>query len=141
GAAGRRHDRLQPLTGGRAADRRLSDDQRQRDATGRQPRDHGVLGGAAPRAPVRDTAGGEPDHVVECARDHVDYVAVRPVAQYRRRRSDVQAAINQASGVLPKNLPNPPTYRKVNPADQPILILGLTSDVMTLHELDQYADL
>jgi len=55
--------------------------------------------------------------------------------------SDVQAAINQASGVLPKNLPNPPTYRKVNPADQPILILGLTSDVMTLHELDQYADL
>src|SRR5437762_5429046 len=55
--------------------------------------------------------------------------------------SDVQAAINQASGVLPKNLPNPPTYRKVNPADTPILILGLTSDVMTLHELDQYADL
>jgi len=55
--------------------------------------------------------------------------------------SDVQAAISTASGVLPKNLPNPPTYRKVNPADQPILILGLTSDVMTLHELDQYADL
>ena len=55
--------------------------------------------------------------------------------------ADVQAAINQAGGVLPKNLPNPPTYRKVNPADSPILILGLTSDVMTLHELDQYADL
>src|SRR2546423_12369776 len=55
--------------------------------------------------------------------------------------SDVQAAITRASGVLPKTLPTPPTYRKVNPADQPILILGLTSDVMTLHELDQYADL
>ncbi len=55
--------------------------------------------------------------------------------------SDVQAAINAASGILPKNLPNPPTYRKVNPADQPILILGLVSDVMTLHELDQFADL
>src|SRR5207244_4963012 len=55
--------------------------------------------------------------------------------------SDVQAAINAASGLLPKNLSNPPTYRKVNPADQPVLILGLTSDVMTLHELDQYADL
>ncbi|MBO0738218.1 MAG: efflux RND transporter permease subunit [Alphaproteobacteria bacterium] len=55
--------------------------------------------------------------------------------------SDTQAAINAASGLLPKNLPNPPTYKKVNPADQPILILGLTSDVMTLHELDQYADL
>jgi len=42
---------------------------------------------------------------------------------------------------LPKNLPNPPTYKKVNPADTPILILGLTSDVLTLHEIDQYADL
>ena len=55
--------------------------------------------------------------------------------------SDVQSAINAASGQLPKNLPNPPTYKKVNPADQPVLILGLTSDVMTLHELDQFADL
>jgi len=55
--------------------------------------------------------------------------------------SDVQSAINAAGGQLPKNLPNPPTYKKVNPADQPVLILGLTSDVMTLHEIDQYADL
>jgi len=55
--------------------------------------------------------------------------------------SDVQSAINAASGQLPKSLPSPPTYKKVNPADQPVLILGLTSDVMTLHQLDQYADL
>jgi multidrug efflux pump subunit AcrB len=55
--------------------------------------------------------------------------------------ADVQAAINAASGLLPKQLPNPPTYKKVNPADQPVLILGLTSDLMTLHQLDQYADL
>ena len=55
--------------------------------------------------------------------------------------SDVQSAINAASGQLPKNMPNPPTYKKVNPADQPVLILGLTSDVMTLHQLDQFADL
>jgi hydrophobe/amphiphile efflux-1 (HAE1) family protein len=55
--------------------------------------------------------------------------------------SDVQSAITAAGGTLPKNLPNPPTYKKVNPADQPVLILGLTSDVMTLHELDQFADL
>jgi HAE1 family hydrophobic/amphiphilic exporter-1 len=58
-----------------------------------------------------------------------------------RAAADVQAAINAAGGQLPKNFPNPPTYRKVNPPDTPILILGLTSDVMTLHELDQYADL
>src|SRR5215469_1689259 len=55
--------------------------------------------------------------------------------------SDVQAAINAASGLLPKQLPNPPTYKKVNPANKPVFILGLTSDLMTLHQLDQYADL
>ncbi len=44
---------------------------------------------------------------------------------------DVQAAINAARGQLPTNLPNNPTYRKVNPADAPILILALTSDVHT----------
>ncbi len=43
---------------------------------------------------------------------------------------DVQAAINAARGNLPANLPSNPTYKKVNPADAPILILALTSDVM-----------
>ena len=42
------------------------------------------------------------------------------------RHSDIQTAINAASGQLPKNLPSPPTYRKVNPADAPILILAVT---------------
>ncbi|MEF3366657.1 efflux RND transporter permease subunit [Methylocystis sp. 9N] len=55
--------------------------------------------------------------------------------------SDVQAAITAAQGNLPKNLPNPPTYRKVNPADSPILILGLTSDALPIETVDQYADL
>src|SRR5882757_8397739 len=41
---------------------------------------------------------------------------------------DVQAAINAARGQLPANLPSNPTYRKVNPADAPIMILSLTSD-------------
>jgi multidrug efflux pump len=41
---------------------------------------------------------------------------------------DVQAAINAARGYLPANLPNNPTYRKVNPADAPVLIIALTSD-------------
>ena len=41
---------------------------------------------------------------------------------------DVQAAINAARTYLPANLPSNPTYRKVNPADAPIMILGLTSD-------------
>ena len=42
---------------------------------------------------------------------------------------DVQAAINAARGYLPTNLPNNPTYRKVNPADAPIMIIALTSDI------------
>ncbi|MCJ2126328.1 efflux RND transporter permease subunit [Methylobacterium sp. J-077] len=54
---------------------------------------------------------------------------------------DVQSAINAAQGYLPKNLPTPPTYKKVNPADQPVLILGMASKAMTLTHLDQYADL
>ena len=44
---------------------------------------------------------------------------------------DVQAAINAARSLLPSGLPNNPTYRKVNPADAPIMILGLTSATMT----------
>jgi multidrug efflux pump len=43
---------------------------------------------------------------------------------------DVQAAINAARGYLPANLPNNPSYRKVNPADSPIMILALTSDTL-----------
>ncbi|MFI3157537.1 MAG: efflux RND transporter permease subunit [Methylococcaceae bacterium] len=44
---------------------------------------------------------------------------------------DVQAAINAASNLLPGNMPSRPSYRKVNPADSPILILALTSETMT----------
>ena len=43
---------------------------------------------------------------------------------------DVEAAINAARGFLPANLPSNPTYRKVNPADAPVLIFALTSDTM-----------
>ena len=52
---------------------------------------------------------------------------------------DVQTAINAASGLLPKNLPNPPTYKKVNPADRAILIYAVYSDTMPLYKVDDYA--
>src|SRR5215831_12876897 len=48
---------------------------------------------------------------------------------------DVQAAINAARSQLPANLPNNPTYRKVNPADAPILILSLTSDTIEIAQV------
>jgi multidrug efflux pump len=53
---------------------------------------------------------------------------------------DVQAAINAARGQLPANLPNNPTYRKVNPADAPILILALTSDSFAPSQMYDAAD-
>jgi multidrug efflux pump len=53
---------------------------------------------------------------------------------------DVQASINAARGQLPANLPSNPTYRKVNPADSPILLLGLTSDTQTVPQMYDAAD-
>ncbi|RCW77850.1 efflux RND transporter permease subunit [Phyllobacterium bourgognense] len=53
---------------------------------------------------------------------------------------DVQTAINAAGGQLPSNLPSPPTYRKVNPADPPILVLALTSDTLPLTQIDDFAE-
>ncbi|WP_448032825.1 multidrug efflux RND transporter permease subunit [Bradyrhizobium liaoningense] len=54
--------------------------------------------------------------------------------------NDVQGAINAAGGQLPKNLPSPPTYRKVNPADAPILILSATSDTLPLTTVSDSVD-
>jgi multidrug efflux pump len=53
---------------------------------------------------------------------------------------DVQAAINAASATLPANLPYPPTYSKVNPADAPILSLALTSDTVPIDVISDAAD-
>jgi HAE1 family hydrophobic/amphiphilic exporter-1 len=53
---------------------------------------------------------------------------------------DVQTAISAASGQLPHNLPSAPTYRKVNPADAPILIYAVQSDTLPLTEVDDAAE-
>jgi multidrug efflux pump len=53
---------------------------------------------------------------------------------------DVQAAINAARGYLPADLPSNPTYRKINPADAPVMILVLTSDAMTQDQMYDVAD-
>src|SRR5579864_1562775 len=54
--------------------------------------------------------------------------------------NDVQAAINAAAGQLPKDLPSPPTYRKVNPSDTAILILSVQSDVAPVIDVDDAAE-
>jgi HAE1 family hydrophobic/amphiphilic exporter-1 len=53
---------------------------------------------------------------------------------------DIQSAIDAAGGQLPKNLPAPPSYKKVNPADSPILVLAVHSDVLPLTTVDDYCE-
>ena len=53
---------------------------------------------------------------------------------------DVQSAINAAGSTLPRNLPYPPTYAKVNPADAPVVTLAITSDVVSMRDLSDLAD-
>jgi hydrophobic/amphiphilic exporter-1 (mainly G- bacteria), HAE1 family len=53
---------------------------------------------------------------------------------------DVEAAISKAAGLLPPNMPRPPSYNKVNPADQPIFFLGISSDTLPIYTVDEYAE-
>ena len=53
---------------------------------------------------------------------------------------DVQAAITQASRLLPPGMPTPPTFAKVNPADQPVIYLVLTSGAIPIYQLDEFAE-
>jgi HAE1 family hydrophobic/amphiphilic exporter-1 len=53
---------------------------------------------------------------------------------------DVQAAIAAAQALLPQGMPSPPSYQKVNPADKPILYLGLSSPTLPLSQVDEYAE-
>ncbi len=54
--------------------------------------------------------------------------------------TDVQTAISQAQQQLPRDMPSPPTYRKVNPADQPILYMAVSSPTLPLSTVDEYAE-
>ncbi len=53
---------------------------------------------------------------------------------------DVQAAMTAATGQLPENLPSPPTYRKINPADSPIMLIAVQSKTLPLTQVNDYAD-
>ncbi|MFJ3046689.1 efflux RND transporter permease subunit [Herbaspirillum chlorophenolicum] len=53
---------------------------------------------------------------------------------------DVQAAINASTGQLPANLPSPPTFRKINPADSPIMIMSVQSEALPLTVVNDYSD-
>jgi hydrophobe/amphiphile efflux-1 (HAE1) family protein len=63
-----------------------------------------------------------------------------PSVSLQQAEVQAQAAIAAAAGTLPTTLPTPPTFRAVNPADTPVLILGLTSDTLPLTTVDDYAE-
>ena len=78
---------------------------------------------------------------VELARHHPDHPGVRPQPQPRRRRRG-RAGRHHAglARCCPHGMPTPPTFPKVNPADQPILYIALTSPTLPLWTLDEYAE-
>lgn len=53
---------------------------------------------------------------------------------------DVQSAITQSASLLPRDMPSPPSFQKVNPANQPIIYLAVTSNTMPLYAVDEYAE-
>src|SRR5437899_2050437 len=66
--------------------------------------------------------------------------------QFELRRSidaaaqDIQSAISKAAQQLPPNMPSPPSYQKVNPADQPVMYVAVSSPTLPLHQVYEYAD-
>ena len=106
----------------------------------RKSGDDGIGGGNAAGAAVRTHRRRQPDDLVS------QLGSTGITLQFDLNRNidaaarDVQAAINAARSHLPANLPSNPTYRKVNPADAPVLILALTSDAMTQDQMYDAAD-
>jgi hydrophobic/amphiphilic exporter-1 (mainly G- bacteria), HAE1 family len=53
---------------------------------------------------------------------------------------DVASAISKAGGLLPPNMPRPPSFSKVNPAEQPVFFIGISSDTLPIYTVDEYAE-
>ena len=118
----------------------LSDDSGADVLSGREPRGDGVVGDGAAGAAVRQVPGLNQMTSTSSGGGSRDHAAVLLELNIDVAEQEVQAAINAASTYLPKDLPNPPIYSKVNPADTPILTLALTSDTMPLSKVEDLAD-
>jgi len=93
--------------------------------------------------PLERQFGQIPDLTQMTSSSATEYAQI--TLQFDRSRTvdsaaqDVQAAINAAAGQLPPTMPNPPIYRKTNPADTPVLMLALTSESLPLTKVSDYA--
>ncbi len=91
--------------------------------------DHGLFGGHAAGAAVRPHRRRHGDDLVQLAGHHQHHPAVRPEPRTSTaRRATWKPPSTRPAPICPPTCPSNPTYRKVNPADAPIMILGLTSD-------------
>ncbi len=94
-----------------------------------------------PGTTVRADAGAEPDVVHQFGRRIRDHAAIQSVVEPGcRAEQQVQAAINAGNNFLPTDLPTPPIYSKVNPADTPILTVALSSKSLPLTTVEDLAD-
>ena len=101
-------------------------------AARREPRDDGVDRRDAARARARPHRRRHRDHLVELARHRrASRCSSISTATSTAPRATCRPRSTPRAALLPTNLPSNPTYRKVNPADAPIMILALTSDTMT----------
>ena len=101
-------------------------------AAGREPGDHGGDRRHAARAPARPHRRRHRDDLVELARlDRASRCSSISTATSTAPRATCRRRSTRRASLLPTGLPSNPTYRKVNPADAPIMILALTSDTMT----------
>ena len=107
---------------------------------GREPRRRHLLDHRAARAAVRADAGTHPDVVDELRRRVGHHAAVQPRARSRRRRAAGAGGDQRRGQPAAADLPTPPLYNKVNPADTPIMTLAVTSKSMPLPQVQNLVD-
>ena len=132
--------RLQAVARLGVAGSRLPDHPGDDVLSGRQPGRDGVVGDRSARAAVRPGARPPADdlHQFHWAFHH--HPAVQPQLNIDVAEQEVQQSINASGTYLPADLPTPPIYSKINPADTPILTLALTSNALPLSKVEDLAD-
>ena len=136
-----RDHRLPGPAGERPSQRGLSHDPDLGEPPRRESRHHGVGGGDSPREAIHHHRRRGLHDVDQRARPHQhhDPVQSRVGTSTAPRRTSRRPSPRRSSQ-LPSGLPTPPTYQKVNPADQPILYLSLSSPTLPLYTVDEYAE-
>ena len=107
---------------------------------GREPRRHGHVRHCSARAAIRANAGLKQMTSTSSFGSSIITLQFDLALNIDIAEQEVQAAINASGTLLPSDLPNPPVYSKVNPADAPVLTLALTSDMLPLREVHSLAD-